>query len=158
MLPLNGTIFALQKVIICRIIELMNKPYKHIVFFDGVCNLCNSTVDFLMKHNSVEDLYFSSLQSPFALNFFKQYKISLQQLSTIYFFKDGMLYQKSEAALHIAQHLNKPYKYIAVFSFLPTGFSNIVYNFVAKNRYRWFGKNDTCRIPTANELKRFLEH
>ncbi len=135
----------------------MNKRYEHIVFFDGVCNLCNHTVDFVMKHNSSENLYFSSLQSPFALNFFKQYDISLQQLSTIYFFNKGQLYHKSEAALRIAKHLDKPFKYLSIFSFLPIRFRNIIYDFVAKNRYRWFGKHDTCRIPTADELQRFLE-
>lgn len=130
--------------------------YNHIVFFDGVCNLCNSTIDFLVRHNSNENLKFSSLQSEFTSKFLQKYSIDLNQLSTIYFYTDGALYQKSKAAFHIAQHLNAPYRYLNLLSFMPEGFANIFYDLIAKNRYRWFGEKETCRIPTQAELSRFL--
>jgi len=101
----------------------MNKQ-NHIVFFDGVCNLCNNTVDFLMRHNTNENLKFSSLQSEFSHKFLSEYSIDLNQLSTIYFYENGQLHQKSKAAFLIAQYLNAPYKYLNFFSFLPKGFAN----------------------------------
>jgi len=93
----------------------MNKTYNHIVFFDGVCNLCNHTVDFLIRYNGAEDLHFSSLQLSFATQFLETYsiktatlgipKIDFQQLNTIYFYEVGKLYQKSEAVLNIVKHI-----------------------------------------------------
>lgn len=130
--------------------------HNHIVFFDGVCNLCNSTVDFLIRHNKNGTLKFSSLQSDFTSQFLAQQPIDLNQLSTIYFYTNGQLHQKSKAAFNIAQHLNAPYKYLNFFSFLPESFANFFYNIIAKNRYRLFGKKETCRIPTQAELSRFL--
>jgi len=130
--------------------------HNHIVFFDGVCNLCNNTVDFLMHHNKDGNLKFSSLQSEFANRFLSQHSIDLNELSTIYFYTNGQLHHKSKAAFNIAQHLNVPYRYLNFFSFLPEGFSNIFYDLIAKNRYRLFGKKETCRIPTQAELSRFL--
>jgi len=133
----------------------MNK-HNHIVFFDGVCNLCNSTVDFLVRHNTDETLKFSSLQSEFAKQFLAQYSINLNQLSTIYFYTNGQLFQKSKAAFHIAKHLSVPFRYLNFFSFLPEGLTNFFYDLIAKNRYRWFGKKETCRVQTQAELSRFI--
>jgi len=130
--------------------------HNHIVFFDGVCNLCNNTVDFLMRHNKDGTLKFSSLQSEFASQFLTQYSIDLNQLSTIYFYANGQLHKKSKAAFNIAQQLNAPYRYLNFFSFLPEGISNFFYDLIAKNRYRLFGKKETCRIPTEAEVSRFL--
>jgi len=130
--------------------------HNHIVFFDGICNLCNSTIDFLVRNNPNENLKFSSLQSEFTRKFLAEYSINLNQLSTIYFYENGQLYKKSKAAFHIAQHLNAPYRYLNFFSFLPEGFTNFFYDLIAKNRYRLFGKKETCRIPTEAELSRFL--
>jgi len=132
------------------------KHHNHIVFFDGVCNLCNNTVDFLVRHNSDESLKFSSLQSEFAQQFLSQWSIDLNQLSTIYFYTNGQLYQKSKAAFNIAQHLKAPYGYLHFFSFLPVALTDFFYNLIAKNRYRLFGKTETCRIPTSSELNRFI--
>jgi len=130
--------------------------HQHIVFFDGVCNLCNNTVDFLIKHNTSATLQFSSLQSEFAAQFLPQHQIDLSELSTIYFYSNGQLHKKSKAAMGIAQHLNAPYSYLHFFSFLPEGFANFFYDLIAKNRYRLFGKKATCRIPTQAELSRFI--
>lgn len=130
--------------------------HNYIVFFDGVCNLCNSTIDFLMRHNTEETLKFSSLQSAFANKFLAQYSVDLNQLSTIYFYENGKLHQKSKAAFNISKHLNAPFRYLNFFSFLPKILTNFFYNLIAKNRYRLFGKKETCRIPTQAELKRFI--
>lgn len=135
----------------------MNTTENYIVFFDGVCNLCNSTVDFLIRYNTYENLKFSSLQSEFAKQFLAKFNITTTQLSTICFFENGEIFQKSDAALAIAQHLSAPFNWIRFFSFLPAGFRNFLYSFVARNRYRFFGQRDTCRIATAKEKVRFLE-
>jgi len=87
-----------------------------------------------MRQNTSETLKFSSLQKKFAKQFLLQYSIDLNQLSTIYFYTDGQLFR----------------------TFLPEGFSNFFYDLVAKNRYKLFGKKETCRIPTQAELSRFI--
>lgn len=130
--------------------------HNHIIFFDGVCNLCNSTIDFLIRQNTDETLKFSSLQSEFAKQFLPKFSIDLNQLSTIYFYTNGQLYRKSKAAFNIAKHLPTPYRYLNFFSFLPSGLTDFFYNLIAKNRYRLFGKKETCRIPTQAELNRFI--
>lgn len=136
----------------------MNTKENYIVFFDGVCNLCNSSVDFLMKHNTTGNLKFSSLQSGFAKQFLAKFNITTSQLSTIYYFENGALLEKSDAVLTISKHLSAPYRWLSFFSFLPTGFRNLLYNFIARNRYRFFGERNTCRIATAQEKARFLEN
>jgi len=135
----------------------LNTEENYIVFFDGVCNLCNTTVNFILQHNAKSNLKFSSLQSPFAKQFLSKFNIASTELSTIYFFENGQLFQKSDAVLGVAKHLATPYHWLYYFSFLPTGFRNLFYNFIARNRYRFFGQSKTCRLATIEEQTRFLE-
>lgn len=111
-----------------------------------------------MQHNLKGNLKFSSLQSGFAKQFLAKFNISTSQLSTIYYFENGKLLEKSDAALAISKQLSAPYQWLRFFSFLPTGFRNLFYDFIAKNRYRFFGERNTCRIATTQEKARFLEN
>jgi len=128
---------------------------EKIVFFDGVCNLCNSTVQWLIKHDKSNQLKFSSLQSNFA-----QQRITsteLLKIDSIMYLVDGKFYVKSGAVLRILKSLPFPYSIGIVFLIVPSFISNFVYDWVAKNRYKWFGKRASCMIPTQELKGKFLE-
>ncbi len=128
---------------------------EKIVFFDGVCNLCNSTVQWLIKHDKNNQLKFSSLQS----NYAQQHITSpeLLKIDSIMYLVDGKFYVKSGAVLRILKSLPFPYSLGIVFLIVPTFISNFVYDWVAKNRYKWFGKRASCMIPTQELKGKFLE-
>lgn len=130
---------------------------RKILFFDGVCNLCNGTVDFIMSKNPKENIYFSSLQSPFAVSFLGEYDIDLKSLDTIYYYKEGEIYKRSEAVFEFLMETSRPYSYLRIFRFVPTIVADSIYNWIAKRRYNLLGKTDSCRIPTKQEENRFLE-
>jgi len=130
---------------------------RKILFFDGVCNLCNATVDFIIRNNKKSDIYFSSLQSDFAKEFLSQHNLSLEEISTLYYYEDGIVYKKSDGALRLYNHCRGPYKWISYFSFLPKTFRDGIYDWLARNRYRLLGKSDSCRITSESEKARFIE-
>lgn len=130
---------------------------KPIFLFDGYCNLCNGAVDFILKNEKSSEILFCSLQSEAANVLLKKFNIDSKDLQTSYFIIQGNLYEKAAGSIIIAEFLKRPWSYLSVFGFLPIGFLNLIYNFIAKNRYRFFGKKETCRIPTESEKNRFLE-
>jgi len=130
---------------------------RNIVFFDGVCNLCNSSVDLIMRKNRKKDIYFSSLQSGFAKEFLAADNIGQGDLDTIIYYTGGKFYFRSTAVLKITKKLSGGYKLLQVFLIVPRFIRDGVYRWVAKNRYRFFGKRDTCRLPTAEEKALFIE-
>ena len=127
-----------------------------VVFFDGVCNLCNSSVDFLIRIDRKQKLKFASLQSEYAKNHLTLPEKEL--LSSVVFLKNKKQYIKSEAAVEILKEIGGFYKFSGIIlSIFPYWFLNIFYNLIANHRYRFFGKRETCRIPTEDEKKRFIE-
>lgn len=138
--------------------ELSKHHNKKIVFFDGVCNFCNGTVDWIWKYNNDENLYFSSLQSDFASMFLGNFNIKNIELNTIYFYDNGKVKERSKAVLSIMTYLKNPWKWIGSFLLIiPSFFSDFFYTIMAKVRYKIAGKRDTCRLPTKEERSRFLE-
>lgn len=130
---------------------------NNIVFFDGECNFCNSTVDFIWNRNKKRNLYYASLQSDFASKFLKENGIEDIKLDTIYFFSGGKVFSKTKAFVMILKELNCHYKAFAgALNILPSPFSNKVYDMVAKNRHSIFGDKDSCRIPTKEEQEYFI--
>jgi len=129
---------------------------QKIIFFDGVCNLCNSVVDFTMRNNAKKDICFASLQSNFAKDFLAEHNFDISELRTFFFYEKGVIYSRSDAALKLAKNLNTPYKIATIFLLIPKGLRDAAYNFIAKNRYRFFGKTDSCRLPTKEEQIFFL--
>ena len=128
---------------------------KNIVFFDGVCGLCNWTVDFLMRRNGQGRLLFATLQGNTAkqeLN--REY---LADLDTVIFKKGEHIYEKSTAALEILRELGGVYKLAIIFYLVPRFLRDFIYNRVANNRYAVWGKRETCRLPTPEERKYFLD-
>ena len=127
-----------------------------IVLFDGVCNLCNSSVQFLLSYNRKENLRFASLQSSFAKNLLQKLNIPFKDLNTIIFIENGKVYTKSAAIFQTSKHLIFPWKAIQYFAFIPTCISNWFYDLIAKNRYRWFGRKKKCMIPKQKWQNRFF--
>lgn len=126
-----------------------------IVFFDGVCNLCQGSVRYLIKHDKKEVLKFASLQGNYAKDFVNETEI--QSMQSILFFDGKMLYKKSTAILKLSRLLGGWYQLLLLGYILPRFFRDWLYNIVAKNRYRWFGKKDQCMLPSKGFKNRFLD-
>jgi predicted DCC family thiol-disulfide oxidoreductase YuxK len=135
------------------------EEYKNsnIVFFDGVCNFCNSTVDMIYSKNKKRNIFYSSLQSEFAQKFLGNNGINTNDLDTVIFYASGKFYFRSGAILQISKHLNGGYKLLSVFVIIPAFIRDGIYKWIAKNRYKFFGKKETCRIPSPEEKQYFLE-
>lgn len=127
----------------------------NIVLFDGVCNLCNTSVDFIIRHETENQLRFVSLQSDLGSRLIKKFNRK-EDLDSILFLYGGRLLDKSEAAVTIATFMNSPYSALRFFRFIPRLWRDWVYMMVAKNRYTLFGKKESCRIPTTAEKAKFL--
>lgn len=125
-----------------------------ILFFDGVCNLCNSSVVWVLKNEATPMIYFSHLQGETA-----QGKLGnlAKDLQSFVLMENNKIYTKSTAALRLVKYLKWYYQPFRIFFLIPTFIRNIVYDFVAKNRYKWFGKKDSCMIPTSGLKARFLD-
>jgi predicted DCC family thiol-disulfide oxidoreductase YuxK len=131
---------------------------KHItVLFDGVCNLCNGTVQFVIKHDRAAIFRFASLQSHHAHTLLREVNLPTDQLYSVIVIKDGIAYQKSDAALQIARHLSGFWHWLYIFRFVPKFIRDSIYNLIARNRYRLFGKQDQCMIPTPELRARFVD-
>ena len=131
---------------------------KKIILFDGVCNLCNNAVNIIIDHDKNDVFRYASLQSQLGQQLTLERGIDTSKIDSIILIDPGNAYYiKSTAALQIAKHLSGGYRLLSNFLFLPEGFRNLVYDFIAKNRYKWFGKKDNCRIPTPELKNKFLE-
>lgn len=132
---------------------------KKIVLFDGVCNLCNGAVTFIIKHDKKDVFRFASLQSELGKKLIKERGMDPDQLESIILIEPGKAYyKKSTAALEIAKDLSGGYSLLKNFLFLPQGFRDVVYDFISNNRYKWFGKKESCMIPTPELKAKFLDH
>ncbi|MDI5888641.1 thiol-disulfide oxidoreductase DCC family protein [Flavobacterium yafengii] len=131
---------------------------KKIILFDGVCNLCDSAVQRIIKHDAKDVFRFVALQSDLGQKIIKHLGIDTQKTDSIILYQPGFAYYyKSEAALEIAKHLGGVFYFASLFSILPTSFSNHIYDYIAKNRYKWYGKKETCLIPTKELQAKFLD-
>ncbi len=126
-----------------------------IVFFDGVCNLCNGFIDFLIKRDKKHVLKYASLQGNEVKEILSE--IHSEQLNTIIYLRNGKVYYQSKAVLLILKDLRGIWSMAYGLIIFPRFFRDWVYNVVARNRYQWFGKRDTCRLPTEDEKKYILE-
>jgi predicted DCC family thiol-disulfide oxidoreductase YuxK len=137
--------------------KMLNLPEnKKIILFDGVCNLCESSVQFIIKHDSKDVFRFASLQSEIGQQIKEYIGVSQQNLDSIILYVPGEAYYlKAEAAMQIAKELNSWHKIIGYLSF--TGkLGNFIYDYVASNRYKWYGKKDQCMLPSTELLNKFL--
>ena len=137
---------------------MINLPKgKKIILFDGVCNLCNSAVQFIIKHDKKDLFRFVALQSDLGQEIIRHIGIDTKNTDSIVLYEPGIAYYyKSEAALEIAKHLDSFYSFLSIFKIFPTAFSDSVYDYIAKNRYKWYGKKESCMIPTDELKSKFL--
>lgn len=132
--------------------------HKKLILFDGVCNLCNSSVQYVIKHDDKNTFLFAPLQSNIGEKIIAQYKIDTSKTDSILLYSEEKgLKTKSTAALHIAKELGFPRNLLTIFLIIPSFIRNWVYDFIAKNRYKWYGKKDDCMIPMPDLKAKFLE-
>lgn len=130
---------------------------KKIILFDGVCNLCDSSIQFIIRHDKNDIFRFVALQSDLGLEIIKHIGVDVKKTDSIILYEPGnAYYYKAEAALKISKELGGIYSVISWFSILPKGLTNSVYDYIAKNRYKWYGKKDACMIPTRELKAKFL--
>lgn len=129
---------------------------RPIIIFDGVCELCSASVDFILKWEKGKDFLFSANQNPPGQAILRAHGEDPDAVSTVFLLENGKLYQRSAAALRISRHFRFPMNLLYGFIIVPRFLRDLVYKWIARNRYRWFGKKDTCRIPTPEEIARFL--
>ena len=131
---------------------------KKIILFDGVCNLCNNAINFIIEHDKKDVFRFASLQSELGRKMVSERGIDPEVLDSIILIEPGVVYyEKSTAALKIAKELSGGYSLLSYFSFLPNFIRDGVYDIVAANRYSWFGKKESCMIPTPELNAKFLD-
>lgn len=129
---------------------------RMIVLFDGVCNFCNYWVNFLLKRDKKNIFLFAALQSESGQKLLRKFNLSTTDFDT-FILIDGKIYQtKSDAVISIAKNLSGFPKLVVIGKFLPKFIRDYMYDLIAKNRYKIFGKRDSCRIPTSEEKEKFL--
>lgn len=132
-------------------------PNKKLILFDGLCNLCDASVQYIIRHDTKDVFRFASLQSEIGKEFIKHFSIDTKKTDSILLFSpDQNVSYKSTAALKIASHLGFPRSVLGIFLVVPTFLRNWVYDYIAKNRYRWYGKKDECMVPTPELKSKFL--
>jgi len=138
-------------------VTMPNEPLpgdRPILFFDGVCGLCTAVVDFVMRHDSEQRFLFATLQGPTA-----SATLGIrpgQVLDTVIVVEGSQRFERSDAALRIARHLGWPWRALSWLKMVPRPLRDAIYGWVARNRYGWFGKKQSCRMPTPAERARFL--
>ena len=140
----------------CNVIKELPK-HKQLILFDGVCNLCNSSVNYVIKHDKSDVFRFAPLQGETGRAIIEKFNLDTAQTDSIILYTEGKnLKIKSSAALAIASKLGFPRNLLIVFYIVPPFIRNWVYDYVAKNRYKWYGKKEACMIPTPELKAKFL--
>ena len=131
---------------------------KKIILFDGVCNLCETSVQFVIKYDKKDVFRFVALQSDFGKEIIKYIGLETKNIDSVILYEPGIAYNyKSAAALEIAKNLGGFFHLGTVFKLIPNGLRNLIYDYVAKNRYQWFGKKESCLVPTIELKSKFLD-
>jgi predicted DCC family thiol-disulfide oxidoreductase YuxK len=128
-----------------------------VVLFDGVCNLCNGFVGFIIPRDPAGRFRFAALQSPAASRLLKGRSLPEQAADTVILIENDQIYTQSTAALRVARGLRFPWNLAYAAIIVPRPLRDAVYAWIARNRYRWFGKRDVCLVPTPDRRARFLE-
>ena len=129
---------------------------KPILLFDGVCNLCNNSVQFIIKQDPKARIRYAALQSEVGQAILQHAGKDTQDLNTAILYENGKIYDRSSVGLRTARYMNGLWPLAYAFILLPKGFRDYIYNWIARNRYRWFGKQEHCMMPTPELQSRFL--
>lgn len=136
--------------------QAMTRP-DFLVLFDGTCNLCNRNMLFLINHNPAKNLMFCSVQSAAGMEIVRSLGLSTEHHETMLFLEQGRLWQKSDAVIHIAQHLCWPWCWIAWGKYVPRVIRDGLYSLLARNRYKMMGRSKVCALPGADIANRFID-
>ncbi len=134
----------------------MKPKNELIILFDGVCNLCNGMVQFVIKNDAKKRFQFASLQSISGQEILQKFQLSTDVFDSFILLENGRLFTKSTAALRVVKRLKGLWLLLYSFIIVPKFIRDAVYNLIAKNRYKWFGKQETCWVPTPTLKERFL--
>jgi predicted DCC family thiol-disulfide oxidoreductase YuxK len=129
---------------------------KAIVLFDGVCNFCNASVNFIIRHDKKDHFRFCPLQSEKGKYLLQQFNEDTTQFNSLVLIENDKIYKRSAGALKIARRLDGGYSLLYAFMLVPPFIRDGVYNFIAKNRYKWFGKKESCMVPTPEMKEKFI--
>jgi predicted DCC family thiol-disulfide oxidoreductase YuxK len=129
---------------------------RSIILFDGVCNLCNGAIQFVIKRDTKNQFVFASLQSEEAKKILAGHNFRLHKMESFFLVENGNVYDRSTAALKVLRKLNGLCKLLYAFIIIPKFIRDAAYDFIARNRYRWFGRKDECMIPTKELRAKFL--
>ncbi len=135
----------------------MEESAHPILLFDGVCNLCNGSVQFIIRRDPGARFRFASLQSEVGQRYLDELRIDREALDSLILVEGDRWSKESDAVLRIARLLGGPWKALAVFRLLPRPLRDRLYRLIARNRYRWFGKQESCWLPTPELRGRFLD-
>jgi len=130
---------------------------QYIILFDGVCNLCSSSVQFVLKRDKRNKFLFGSLQGNYGQQMLKKYYLPQNEFNSFMLLEGDKLYTKSSGALRMLKYLGGGWKLLYVFIIVPKFIRDAVYNFISQNRYRWFGKKEACWLPRPEWKKKFLD-
>lgn len=131
--------------------------HKQLILFDGICNLCNSSINYVIKHDKKNVFMFAPLQSEAGKEIIEKFNLGASKTDSILLYSEEKgLKIKSSAALAIASKLGLPSNLMTIFYIIPTFMRNWVYDYVAKNRYKWYGKKEVCMIPSPELQAKFL--
>lgn len=137
---------------------MMFEAGKKIILFDGICNLCNSSIQFVIKHDAKNMYQFATLQSDAAIALLKERGIDSSKTDSIILIDPNTAYYtRSTAALEIGKSFGGGWRLLGIFKWVPGPIRDWVYDVVAKNRYKWFGKQNECMIPTPELRSKFLD-
>lgn len=130
---------------------------EKIILFDGICNLCSGMVNFTIKRDPQAKFKFASLQSDAGQALLKKFELPLDDFNSFVYIVGNKYFRKSSAGLRVFKELNGLWRCLFIFIIVPPFIRDLVYNLISKNRYRMFGKKETCMMPTPDVMKRFLE-
>jgi predicted DCC family thiol-disulfide oxidoreductase YuxK len=134
----------------------MNVKHHPVLLFDGVCNLCNGIVDFIIRKDRKKQFRFISLQSEAGIAVLQRFPVP-EGLDSVVLLHKGKVFTESDAAIEVARLLPLPWNMAVIFKIIPRPWRNSIYRKIARNRYRWFGKKDSCRLPSSEERAYFPE-
>lgn len=137
------------------VINMNSEQTKYLIVFDGVCNLCNWAVRFVIRRDPKAKFLFTPLQSAYGKELSFKYQFDTQKADSIQLIKNGILFIESDAILEIIKELAGPWRYFWYLKFWPRFIRDFIYRWIAKNRYQLFGKQEACMVPTPEIQKRF---
>ncbi len=136
--------------------KMIDLPHP-IILFDGVCNFCNSSINFIISQDKKKVFRFATLQSAAGKEFLKKYNLPQDYLESFILIDEGKIYKSSTAGLKLYNKLPWYWKWLQVFWIVPKVLRDAVYNVIARNRYKWFGKKEECMIPNEDVKNRFIQ-